>query len=185
MTSEPGCGQSWGILFWHADVPPPPGAFACCWTPARPGAPAAYVAFRDVDDVDAVGGPGTPWAQIYPAHRLFPPAATPTALLVVRSRCTPALDEAEFNAWYDTDHLPPLAASPACLRVRRFHRAGEEYPYLAIYEITDWAAWEATPARAQVRASAWAKRVVPLFERTEGYYVPVSAAAATDGGDGR
>jgi len=169
-----------GILLWHADTLPPQGAFDRVWIACRDRCPSRYVTYRDVDDVTTSDGPGVPWAQIFPDHGVpAPPPEETAALLVVRTRPTQALDEEEFNAWYDTDHLPPLAASASCRRVRRFHRPGEAYPYLALYDISDWAAWETNPARAQVRASEWARRVVPLFERTEGYYSPLNAAAAT------
>lgn len=166
----------WGIVLWHADRPPPDGCFPQLWLAVRDASPARYVAFRDVDDVTAASGPGTAWAQIFPSGVVPPPQPSPQALLLVHSRCTLELDEDEFNSWYDTDHLPPLAESEACLRVRRFHRGDEPYPYLALYEIRDWRSWETNPARAVVRASPWGRRVVPRFQRTEGYYSVLAPA---------
>ena len=174
--------QRCGTLLWNADTPPSEGAFDRVWIASRENTPSRYAAYRDVDDVTAHEGPGTPWAQVFPDQPVAAPRADEAgALLIVRTRVTPALTDEEFNAWYDTDHLPPLAASASCRRVRRFHRPGEEYPYLALYDITDWAAWEVNPARARVRATAWARRVVPLVERTEGYYYSALIAAAAAG----
>lgn len=49
--------------------------------------------------------------------------------------------EAEFNRWYDEQHVPDLLAVPGFLSAQRFHltdAAGEGNPgwsYLALYEI--------------------------------------------------
>ena len=48
--------------------------------------------------------------------------------------------EADFNAWYDQEHVPALAAVPGCLTARRFriHNAMSEgnHRYLALYHLT-------------------------------------------------
>ena len=48
--------------------------------------------------------------------------------------------EADFNAWYDQEHVPALAAVPGCLSARRFriHNATSEgnQRYLALYHLT-------------------------------------------------
>ena len=48
--------------------------------------------------------------------------------------------EEDFNAWYDQEHVPALAAVPGCLTARRFriHNAVSEgnHRYLALYHLT-------------------------------------------------
>lgn len=169
-----------GVVLWHEASPPPPERFERSWVATREGCPALCVAYRDVDDVTAVHDfAGTVWQQIFPDQAApLPQTEQARALMVIRTRPRPPLSDEEFNAWYDTDHLPPLAASESVLRVRRFHRTGDEYPYLALYDITDWDAWAVNPARPLVRATPWARRVVPLVDRTEGYYSPLTHSGA-------
>ena len=70
--------------------------------------------------------------------------------------------EDDFNAWYDEEHLPALAAVPGTLAARRY-RTGEDdeasHRYVAIYhlespDVTRGEAWKAaveTPWTARVR----------------------------------
>ena len=68
--------------------------------------------------------------------------------------------EDEFNAWYDTEHVPALARVPGVLCARRF-RAGSGNPrYVALYHLAspqvvtgpDWKrASESTPMPQHVR----------------------------------
>lgn len=56
--------------------------------------------------------------------------------------------EAEYNRWYDQEHIPALLRTPGMMRARRFKiintiklPEGVSWPYLAVYEIeTDDAA---------------------------------------------
>jgi hypothetical protein len=44
--------------------------------------------------------------------------------------------EAEFNAWYDTDHLPRVVACPGFVSGRRYELRGRDLPrYWAVYEV--------------------------------------------------
>ena len=43
--------------------------------------------------------------------------------------------EADFNAWYDQEHRPRLAAVPGCLCARRFRTEGGTHKYIAIYHL--------------------------------------------------
>jgi antibiotic biosynthesis monooxygenase (ABM) superfamily enzyme len=61
---------------------------------------------------------------------------TPAMLLVVHTSVDPA-HEAEFNAWYDEDHVPALVRQPGFVRARRYVcvEGQDQNPmYLAIYE---------------------------------------------------
>ena len=74
--------------------------------------------------------------------------------------------EDDFNAWYDQEHIPALAAVPGTLLARRY-RADENgsstHKYLAIYHLETpdvtrseaWAAAVDTP---------WSDRVRPHFQ---------------------
>ena len=67
--------------------------------------------------------------------------------------------EADFNAWYDQEHVPRLAAVPGCLTARRFKAAGGKHKYVAIYhlrspDVCSSAAWREaadTPWTARLR----------------------------------
>jgi hypothetical protein len=70
--------------------------------------------------------------------------------------------EADFNAWYDEEHLPALARVPGTLAARRYRSAeagGGSHRYVALYHlespaVTQSAAWKAaidTPWSAKVR----------------------------------
>ena len=171
-----------GIRLWHADEPPPDGAFDRVWRAARDVSPRTWVAYGDIADIDAVSaggdGPGTVWRQVFPAQPVAAPAPDATAALMVVFSRPQGITDDEFNAWYDTDHLPPLMTA-AVPRVRRFHRRGEEFPYLALYEISDWEAWQAHPGRAVARGTAWMARIRERMARTEGYYSPHTITAVT------
>jgi hypothetical protein len=43
--------------------------------------------------------------------------------------------EADFNAWYDDEHVPRLAAVPGCLTARRFKASGGTHKYVAVYHL--------------------------------------------------
>jgi hypothetical protein len=70
--------------------------------------------------------------------------------------------EADFNAWYDEEHLPALAGVPGTLSARRYRSSedgGGSHRYVAIYHLASpdvtrsdaWAAAVDTPWSARVR----------------------------------
>ena len=97
--------------------------------------------------------------QTLPGDAIAPDAAGGMLLVGM----TPAAGvEAAFNAWYDREHVPALAAVPGVLCARRFHGAatGGGPKYVALYhltgpEVVDSAAWKqasgSTPMPGQVR----------------------------------
>src|SRR5438132_1304802 len=69
--------------------------------------------------------------------------------------------EDEFQDWYDTEHIPALAAVPGVLCARRFRGTGNR-KYVALYhlatpEVQDSAEWK------QARQSDWTRRLQPHF----------------------
>ena len=67
--------------------------------------------------------------------------------------------EAEFNAWYNEEHIPALAAVPGCLCARRFKTDGGTHRYIALYHLyapevqvaTAWKKAVDTPWTAKMR----------------------------------
>lgn len=85
------------------------------------------------------------------------------ALLVASMNVDPAA-EAEFNEWYNAEHLPQLGAVPGVLCARRFRApaADSQRKYLALYHMTSpdvsrSAAW------TKAADTEWTRRVRPHF----------------------
>ena len=73
--------------------------------------------------------------------------------------------EEELFRWYDTEHMPGLAAVPGCVRAQRFLNR-DSGPYsLACYDLTDPGARESS-AWLAVRHTRWSDRVRPQFRNT-------------------
>jgi hypothetical protein len=97
--------------------------------------------------------------QILPGDQDAPSDAG--GLLVNAMNVDPA-HEAEFNEWYDHEHIPGLAAVPGCLRARRFRDSTGSHRYLALYhlrapEVTTTDAWK------QAAGTPWTARLRPHF----------------------
>ena len=96
--------------------------------------------------------------QILPGEQLPPTKAG--GLLLNAMNIAPEL-EAEFNEWYDKEHIPALAAVPGVLAARRFRGTGNR-KYVALYhlaapEVVESAEWK------QARQSEWTSRLQPHF----------------------
>ncbi len=100
--------------------------------------------------------------QITPGNVAAPAGAG--GLLLNAMNVTPEAED-DFNAWYDQEHLPALAAVPGTLAARRY-RSGEDaegtHRYVAIYhlespDVTRSAAWKAAVE------TPWTERVRPHF----------------------
>lgn len=70
--------------------------------------------------------------QVNPGGMRAPAQAA--ALLLVAMNVEPAA-EAEFNEWYDDEHLPRLAQLPGCVAARRFRGQAGTHRYLALYHL--------------------------------------------------
>ncbi|MET0349015.1 MAG: hypothetical protein ABW067_04435 [Rhizobacter sp.] len=71
---------------------------------------------------------------------------------------------AEFNAWYDREHLPGLAAVPGTVRAARYQRAGSPR-FLACYDLVSPDTLE-RPEWLAVRGTEWSAWVRPMFRNT-------------------
>ena len=97
--------------------------------------------------------------QILPGDQLPPDKAE--GLLLNAMNIAPEL-EAEFNEWYDKEHIPALRAVPGVLCARRFRGTGGNRKYVALYhlatpEVQESAEWK------QARQSDWTSRLQPHF----------------------
>jgi hypothetical protein len=62
------------------------------------------------------------------------PAQAAPYVLLARLESAPEYD-AEFNDWYNTDHLPALASVPGVYGARRYRATVGSPKYLAVYEL--------------------------------------------------
>jgi hypothetical protein len=99
--------------------------------------------------------------QLRPGDAVAPEGAA--ALLVIGMN--PDADvEHEFNEWYDSEHLPALAAVPGVICARRFRAAAaSRQRYTALYhlaapEVIAGAAWKAAAE------TPWTHRLRPHFQ---------------------
>ncbi len=74
--------------------------------------------------------------------------------------------EADLNAWYDTEHMPGLAACPGSVRARRFRNPDGPPRYHACYDLVRTETLGSEPWLA-VRQTAWSDRVRPHFRDTK------------------
>jgi hypothetical protein len=152
------------------------------------------IATYDLDNVAVLQSPGyqaigganlSPWSkrvtsrverlmrfegdQILPGDRLPPDNAG--GFLINAMNVDPAA-EAEFNKWYDTEHIPALAAVPGVLAARRFRATvslqptglscGANRRYVALYHLVSPDV-QATPAWKSAADSEWTRRMRPYF----------------------
>lgn len=98
--------------------------------------------------------------QLVPGDGVAPPGAG--GLLVASMNIDPAV-EADFTAWYDTEHLPQLGAVPGVLSARRYRAtAPSERQYVAVYHLQtpDVARSEAWRRAAD---TPWSAKLRPSF----------------------
>jgi hypothetical protein len=97
--------------------------------------------------------------QILPGDQLPPPTAG--GLLLNAMNIAPEL-EAEFNEWYDKEHIPALAAVPGVLCARRFRGIDGNRKYVALYHLTTPDVVESAEWK-EARQSDWTSRLQPNF----------------------
>ena len=98
--------------------------------------------------------------QTLPGNADSPPGAG--GLLVNAMNVDPAHD-AEFNEWYDHEHIPALAAVKDVLSARRFKDPSGTHRYLALYhlkapEVAMGAEWK------NAASTPWTERLRPHFQ---------------------
>jgi hypothetical protein len=97
--------------------------------------------------------------QILPGDQLPPDKAE--GLLLNAMNIAPEF-EAEFNEWYDKEHIPALAAVPGVLCARRFRSTSANRKYVALYHLATPEVQESVEWK-QARQSDWTSRLQPHF----------------------
>ena len=97
--------------------------------------------------------------QILPGDQLPSPQAG--GLLLNAMNIAPEL-EAEFNEWYDKEHIPALAAVPGVLGARRFRGTSGNRKYVALYHLAEPSVVESAEWKT-ARQSDWTSRLQPHF----------------------
>ncbi len=101
--------------------------------------------------------------QLAPGDRAAPQGAG--GLLLNAMNVVPEAEQ-DFNAWYDEEHIPALAAVPGCLAARRFRiaRAASEgnQRYAAIYHLSGPEVCSSTRWKEAVDTE-WTRKVRPNF----------------------
>lgn len=160
-----------------------PGFLACQrWIGAAD--PKVSVATYDLDTIGVLQSPGyqaigganlSPWSkrvtsrverlmrfegeQILPGDQL--PPADAGGLLLNSMNVDPA-HEAEFNKWYDEEHIPMLGAVPGVLCARRFRATSANRRYVALYHLQTPDV-QATQAWKDAANTEWTNRMRPHF----------------------
>jgi len=70
--------------------------------------------------------------------------------------------EAEFNEWYNKEHVPALAAVPGVLCARRFRATSANRRYVALYHLASPDV-QATPAWKSAADTEWTRKLRPHF----------------------
>jgi hypothetical protein len=101
-------------------------------------------------------------------RKLRPPAASAgepaSHCYVVETAAAPGWD-GELARWYDSEHMPGLAAVPGCVRAQRFVNVDAGPWSHACYDLVS-AETTSSPEWLAVRATAWSDRVRPQFRDT-------------------
>ena len=160
-----------------------PGFLACDrWIGARN--PKMSVATYELDNIAVLNSPAyraiggdnlSVWSKRivarvkmlmrYEGEQILPGDATApkdAAALLLNAMSVPPEHEQEFNEWYNTEHIPALAAVPGTLCARRYRGEGAAQRYLALYhlespDVPESAAWK------EAANTPWTERMRPHF----------------------
>jgi len=94
------------------------------------------------------------------------PSTPPTPWLYTVHTDIPAEIVADYNAWYDREHLPRLVTVPGVIRARRYVAdEGVSPRYLTAYDLSIRDAFE-SPEGLKARKTPWTERMRSLFQNT-------------------
>ena len=96
--------------------------------------------------------------QLPPGREVGPPDAG--GMLVIAINVPPEA-EAEFNAWYDEEHIPNLRTVPGMLCARRFKSESGARRYIAVYHLSTPEV-QASDAWANAINTPWRQKMKPL-----------------------
>jgi hypothetical protein len=97
--------------------------------------------------------------QLFPGDKVAPKDTA--ALLLIAMNVAPE-HEAEFNEWYNTEHIPQLSAVPGVIMARRFRATSANRKYVALYHLESPDV-QATPAWKNAADSDWTRKLRPHF----------------------
>jgi hypothetical protein len=97
--------------------------------------------------------------QVLPGDQLPPDNAG--GLLLNAMNVEPAA-EAEFNEWYNSEHIPALAAVSGVLCARRFRATSANRRYVALYHLVSPEV-QATDSWKKAADSEWTRKLRPHF----------------------
>jgi hypothetical protein len=72
---------------------------------------------------------------------------------------------AEYNDWYDREHLPRLVCVPGVVRARRYVACDAHPRYFTAYDLADRDAFS-SPQGLQARKTPWTEKMRNLFSNT-------------------
>jgi hypothetical protein len=146
--------------------------------------PKISVATYDLENIDVLKSPGymaiggvnlSPWSkrvtgqverlmrfegdQVLPGDKLAPNGAG--GFLLNAMNVVPE-HEAEFNEWYNTEHIPALAAVPGVICARRFRATSANRRYVALYHL-EAPEVQATQAWKSAAGTPWTEKLRPHF----------------------
>ncbi len=176
--------NAWYNLEHIAQVVNIPG-FTAARRYAADGQVPKYLAWYEAVDEHVEPGPGftqivqhpTPWSlrirRFYGENRFrnnyrmvssFGTVPTPDAawLYTVQADCADPAQLAEFNDWYDNEHMPALAEVPGVLRARRYVAVSGSPLSLSAFELTHREVFE-SPAWLEARQTPRTERIRKLF----------------------
>jgi hypothetical protein len=94
------------------------------------------------------------------------PSAPPAPWLYIVHTDIPTEIVADYNAWYDEEHLPRLVTVPGVQRARRYVADDGISPrYLTAYDLSIKDAFE-SPEGLKARKTPWTERMRSLFQNT-------------------
>jgi hypothetical protein len=113
------------------------------------------------------------YEQVFPEQGEY--RVPPSRFVLLVGHEVPRGKAKEFNAWYDTEHIPRLLQVPGVVTIRRFVMAEKEVPpmvdsggvlskYLTIWDVADKGAFE-TEAFRKAAASPWSQWVRSWYTR--------------------
>jgi len=90
-----------------------------------------------------------------------------TGLLIVWTDIAPEY-EAEFNEWYDKEHIPQLLSVPGFQTARRYQAIEGKPKYLAVYRLADETVLRSDAFRAvREDPTTWTRKITPQFRNTQ------------------
>jgi hypothetical protein len=97
--------------------------------------------------------------QVLPGDQLPPENAS--GFLLNSMNIEPSA-EAEFNEWYNAEHIPALAAVPGVLCARRFRATSANRRYVALYHLVSPEV-QASDAWKKAADTEWTRKLRPHF----------------------